>query len=48
MLLFVFVDKLTKMVHFSPCTTEIDAPGLAKIFFRDVVRLHGVPSRDRQ
>jgi hypothetical protein len=39
----VFVDKLSKMVHYAPCTTTVDAPTLAKIFLREVVRLHGVP-----
>jgi hypothetical protein len=39
----VFVDKLSKMVHYAPCTTTVDAAALAKIFLREVVRLHGVP-----
>ena len=39
----VFVDKLTKMVHVSPTTTTVSAPELARIFFSEVVRLHGVP-----
>ena len=37
------VDKLTKMVHLAPCTTAITAEGSADIFFREVVRYHGVP-----
>ena len=39
----VFVDKLSKMVHLVPTTTTVDAPQVAKIFMREVVRLHGVP-----
>ena len=39
----VFVDKLTKMVHYAATTTDVTAPKLAKIFMREVVRLHGVP-----
>jgi hypothetical protein len=39
----VFVDKLTKMVHMVPTTTTVNAPDLAKLFFREIVRLHGVP-----
>jgi hypothetical protein len=27
----VYVDKLTKMVHYVPCTIEIDAVELAKL-----------------
>lgn len=41
--ILVQVDKLTKMVHFSPTKTNATAPDLAKIFFKDVVRLHGLP-----
>ena len=39
----VFVDKLTKMVHVCPTTTKISAPELARIFFKEVIRLHGLP-----
>ena len=28
----VFVDRMTKMVHFAPCTKEVTAPEYAKIF----------------
>ena len=31
----VFVDKLTKMVHFVATTTTVTAPQLADIFMRD-------------
>ena len=39
----VFVDKLSKMVHFAPTTTTVSAPQLARLFFDSVVRQHGVP-----
>jgi hypothetical protein len=39
----VFVDKLTKMVHYVPTTTTVTAPQLATLFIREVCRLHGVP-----
>jgi len=39
----VFVDKLTKMVHYVPTTTNVTAPELSNIFIREVCRLHGVP-----
>lgn len=39
----VFVDKFTKMVHIAATTTSVTAPQLAQIFFREVIRLHGVP-----
>jgi hypothetical protein len=39
----VFVDKLTKMVHYVATTTTVTAPQLSQLFMREVCRLHGVP-----
>jgi hypothetical protein len=39
----VFVDKLTKMVHYVATTTNVTAPQLSQLFMREVCRLHGVP-----
>ena len=38
----VFVDKLTKMIHCCPTVTTISAPQLATMFFREVIRPHGI------
>ena len=40
---WVLVDRLTKMVHLAPTTASCDAPELARLFFDNVVRLHGPP-----
>jgi transposase InsO family protein len=40
----VFVDKLTKMVHYAPTTTTATALDIAHIFVDRVVRPHGLPS----
>jgi transposase InsO family protein len=37
------VDRLTKMAHFIPTTTNVTAEQAAKQFFAGVVRLHGLP-----
>jgi len=39
----VFVDRLSKMVHFVATKSNVTAPELAKIFFDTVFRLHGMP-----
>ena len=35
----VFVDRLSKMVHFQPTVTTASAPDIAKIFFNTIFRL---------
>ena len=39
----VFVDRMTKMVHFAPCTKEVTAPEYAQLFVDHVFCLHGLP-----
>ena len=39
----VFVDKMAKTVHFSPCRKEVDAMEYARISMDIVFRLHGIP-----
>ena len=38
----VFFDRLSKMVHFTPCTKEITAEGYAQLFIDTVFCHHGM------
>ena len=40
---WVIVDRLTKSAHFLPVKTSYNAEQLARIYIREIVRLHGVP-----
>jgi hypothetical protein len=39
----IVVDKLTKRAHFIPNKTTDQAPEIAKRFFNEIIRLHGLP-----
>ena len=39
----VFVDRLSKMVHFAPCWNDTGAEKFAQMFVREIFRLHEIP-----
>nr|GEW76399.1 reverse transcriptase [Tanacetum cinerariifolium] len=41
--IMVVVDRFSKMAHFVACHTTYDAVQIASLYFKEIMRLHGVP-----
>ncbi|RVW30177.1 Transposon Ty3-I Gag-Pol polyprotein [Vitis vinifera] len=41
--IFIMVDHFSKTVHFIPCSKTLNVVHVAKLFFKEIVRLQGLP-----
>ncbi|KAH0602480.1 uncharacterized protein H6S33_008819, partial [Morchella sextelata] len=42
--IMVVVDRLTKMRHFLPCNTTVNSEDVARLYLRNIWKLHGLPT----
>ena len=42
--IWVIVDRLTKSAHFLPVRSDYTVEEYAKLYLKEIVRLHGVPT----
>ena len=43
--IFVVIDGLTKVVHLTPTQTTASTSNIAQLFVKEIVKLHGFPTR---
>jgi hypothetical protein len=43
--IWVIIDRLTKVAHFVPVKTTFGGAALARIYLKEIVRLHGIPRK---
>jgi transposase InsO family protein len=43
--IWVIIDCFTKVAHFTPVNTTYRGATLARVYLKEIVRLHGIPRR---
>jgi len=41
----VYIDHYSKQVHTLPTTSDVDAKGIADIYYCEIFHLHGIPTK---